>query len=69
VWRISPAGEIELLANLPSGWIPNIKWGRGVGGFSKDIMYVADRDPELRRLFAISVGVPGVTEYYDLVSQ
>jgi hypothetical protein len=67
VWRISPTGEIERLAKVPSGWIPNIKWGRGLGGFSKDIMYVADRDR--RRLFAISVGVPGVTEYYDLVSQ
>jgi sugar lactone lactonase YvrE len=69
VWRISPTGEIERLADLPSGWIPNIKWGRGVGGFSRDVMYVADRNPRLRRLFGIRVGVPGVTEYYDLVSQ
>jgi sugar lactone lactonase YvrE len=67
VWRISPAGEIELLANVPSDWIPNIKWGRGLGGFSKDIMYVADR--KQGRLFGVTVGVPGVTEYYDLVSQ
>jgi sugar lactone lactonase YvrE len=67
VWRISPAGEIELLAHVPSGWIPNIKWGRDVGGFSKEVMYIADRDEG--RLFGVSVGVPGVTEYYDLVSQ
>jgi sugar lactone lactonase YvrE len=66
VWRISPQGEIELLATLPSAWIPNIKWGRNLGGFSSEIMYVADRDQG--RLFAISVGVPGVTEYYDLGS-
>jgi sugar lactone lactonase YvrE len=64
VWRISPAGEIEKLADLPSGWIPNIKWGRGLGGFDKDVMFVADRDEG--RLFGISVGVPGATEYYDI---
>jgi sugar lactone lactonase YvrE len=61
LWRISPAGEMELLANLPSSWIPNIKWGRGLGGFSSDVMYVADRDAQ--RLFGIYVGVPGVTEF------
>jgi sugar lactone lactonase YvrE len=62
LWRITPAGEIELAAFLPSSWIPNIKWGRGVGGFSSDIMYVANRDNS--GLFAVSVGVPGVTEFY-----
>jgi len=62
VWRISPAGEIELLAQLPSGWIPNIKWGRELGGFSKDVMYVADRNGQ--RLFGIYVGVPGATEFF-----
>ena len=61
VWRISPEGELELLTELPSGWIPNIKWGRGLGGFSRDTMYVADRDSG--RLFGVYVGVPGVTEF------
>jgi sugar lactone lactonase YvrE len=61
VWRISPAGELELLTELPSGWIPNIKWGRGLGGFAKDTMYVADRDSG--RLFGVYVGVPGATEF------
>jgi sugar lactone lactonase YvrE len=64
VWRISPTGDIERLADLPSGWIPNIKWGRGMGGFSNEVMYVADRDDG--RLFGISVGLPGVTEFFDL---
>jgi sugar lactone lactonase YvrE len=63
VWRISPAGEIELLAELPSGWIPNVKWGRDLGGFSSQVMYVTDRDEG--RLFALSVGVPGATEFYS----
>lgn len=63
VWRISPEGQIELLAELPSGWIPNIKWGRGLGGFDEDTMYIADRDSG--RLFGLYVGVPGVTEFSD----
>lgn len=67
VWRISPAGELEKLADLPSQWIPNIKWGRGLGGFERDTMFVADRDEG--RLFAVEVGRPGATEYYDLVKQ
>jgi hypothetical protein len=62
LWRITPAGEIELAASLPSSWIPNIKWGRDVGGFSKSVMYVANRDNA--GLFGVSVGVPGATEYY-----
>jgi sugar lactone lactonase YvrE len=66
LWRITPAGEIELAAVLPSFWIPNIKWGRGVGGFSKSVMYVANRDNA--GLFGVEVGVPGVTEFHDLVS-
>lgn len=61
VWRISPEGDLELLTELPSSWIPNIKWGRGLGGFSRDTMYVADR--ESGRLFGVYVGVPGVTEF------
>jgi sugar lactone lactonase YvrE len=64
LWRISPQGEVENLAKLPSAWIPNIKWGRGVGGFERAIMYVADRNGS--RLFGVEVGVPGATEIYDV---
>lgn len=63
VWRISPDGQIERLADLPSAWIPNLKWGRGIGGFSKDVLYVADRQGSY--LFALSVGVPGATEFFE----
>jgi sugar lactone lactonase YvrE len=62
VWRISPAGDVELLVELPSAWIPNVKWGRDLGGFSSQVMYVADRDEG--RLFGVSVGVPGATEFF-----
>jgi sugar lactone lactonase YvrE len=65
VWRISPGGDVELLAQLPSSWVPNIKWGRGLGGFSHDVMYVADRDSG--RLFGLPVGVPGATEFFESI--
>lgn len=63
VWRISPAGEVVRLVDLPSSWVPNIKWGRGLGGFERDRMFVADRDES--RLFSVAVGVPGAREFYE----
>jgi hypothetical protein len=65
VYRISAAGEIEQIADVPSSWIPNIKWGRDAGGFGRNVMYIADRDQQ--SLFAVEVGVPGATEFYDVV--
>ena len=59
LWRISPEGKIEQLAKLNAMWIPNLKWGRGVGLFKRDVLYVADRDEG--RLFAVSVGVPAAS--------
>jgi sugar lactone lactonase YvrE len=59
LWRISPQGKIEQLAKLPAMWIPNLKWGRGLGGFKRDVLFVADRDEG--RLFAVSVGLPGAS--------
>ena len=56
VWRIDPEGQLEQLVRLPSSWIPNVKWGHDVGGFSSTTMYVADLDSG--RLFALPVGVP-----------
>jgi hypothetical protein len=55
---------VSVIANLPSYWIPNIKWGRGVGGWDADVMYVADRDAA--SVFGVNVEVLGVTEFYDL---
>jgi sugar lactone lactonase YvrE len=56
VYRISSDGSnVEEAAELPSTWIPNLHWGRGLGGFEKEILYVSDRDDG--RLFAISAGV------------
>jgi sugar lactone lactonase YvrE len=64
VWRISPSGTMEKLATLSSDWIPNVKWGRGLGGFAIDVMYVADRDKA--SLFAVSVGVAGASSRFGV---
>ncbi len=64
VYRITPGGEVDLLVNLPSFWIPNIKWGRGLGGFERNVMYVADRD--VGSLFGVAVNIEGATEHFDL---
>ena len=58
VWRINPDGTgLGKAATLPSGWIPNMHWGTGIGGWDPEILYVADRDEG--RLFALEIGKPG----------
>lgn len=65
LWRISPDGTIEKLATLPALWIPNMRWGRGLGGFDTNILFVADRDEG--RLFAVPVGVPAASSLFGAV--
>ena len=56
VWRFrEQGGDGEMMAKLNSSWIPNLHWGKGVGGFEEDVLYVSDRDQG--RLFALKVGV------------
>jgi sugar lactone lactonase YvrE len=58
VYRISPDGtQAGEVADLPSFWIPNLRWGVGVGGWDADTLYVSDRAQG--RIFAIDVGIPG----------
>jgi hypothetical protein len=41
VWRIPPDGSsIEQLVQLPSGWIPNMQFGSGHGGWDPYTLYV-----------------------------
>ena len=58
VWRVTPDGlHGDLVVDLPSSWIPNMRWGNDVGGWSSDILYVSDRDQG--RLFALHMGIAG----------
>jgi sugar lactone lactonase YvrE len=59
IWRISPDGQtmipiVEL--GQDTGWIPNMQWGSGVGGWDPMIMYVLDFSQN--RVFEVPVGVP-----------
>lgn len=40
LWRIFPNGVIEKAAKLPSSWIPNLDFGRGIGGWDERTLYV-----------------------------
>lgn len=55
VWRFTPEGEREIVANLPSFWIPNLHWGTGVGGWDPKVLYVMDR--EEGRVFELAVNI------------
>lgn len=58
VWGIDPAGRKRVLvAELPSQWIPNMRWGNDLGGWDDDMLYVSDR--EEGRLFGLHIGIPG----------
>jgi len=49
--------NFEVVAVLPSWYVPNIRFGHGVGGFDIYKLYASDRDAG--RLFEINLGVPG----------
>ncbi|MEZ4322936.1 MAG: SMP-30/gluconolactonase/LRE family protein [Myxococcota bacterium] len=58
VYRITPDGQIvNLVADLPSSWIPNLRWGNGVNGWEETTLYVSDRSQG--RLFALEMGLRG----------
>lgn len=63
IYRLDPSGGLAALAAVVDNfWIPNMHWGTGVGGFEKNILYVADRDDG--GLHALEVGVPGAPEAF-----
>lgn len=50
-----------LVAELPSSWIPNMRWGNGMGGTRRDVLYVSDRDQG--RLFGLEIGLEGKASF------
>ena len=63
LWRLTPDGSVvEVAANLTATWIPNMHFGRGVGGFEEDVLYVMNLDRG--GLFAVDLGLPGKAEPY-----
>jgi sugar lactone lactonase YvrE len=58
VWRIDPEHQAELVVELPSGWIPNLNFGSGVGGWELDRIYVSDMGGD--RVFELQPGTVGI---------
>jgi sugar lactone lactonase YvrE len=57
VYRILADGSaIGVAANLPSTWIPNMRWGNGVNGWNPETLYVSDRTGG--RMFGLQIGLP-----------
>lgn len=65
VYRWSAAGAApELVVDVRSSWIPNLHWGNGVGGWEKNVLYMADR--QRGGVFPLDVGVEGHGEAYEV---
>ena len=71
IWKF-PADEsgadAELVATMPSYWIPNLHWGNGVGGWETDVLYVAERGGygpgSSSRVFELDIVVGGAPEAF-----
>jgi hypothetical protein len=58
IYRITPDGLVrDLVVDFQDSWIPNMRWGHGVGGWETDILYVTAWD----RILALHAGIEGKT--------
>ncbi len=67
VWRIPPDGSaLEQLANFgqDTGWIPNMQFGSGIGGWDAHTLYVLDIGGG--HVFEVDVGVTDKPRGYPL---
>lgn len=58
LWRFDPEGQEELLLDLPvlpGGYCPALAFGRGLGGWDSETLYVSTYD----EVVAVAIGVPG----------
>ncbi len=59
VWRYPAAGGApEVLVERVGGWLSNLQWGSGVGGWDTHVLYAVDRSFTNPGYDAIEVGVP-----------
>ena len=58
VWRWDKDGVgPELVAELPSYWIPNMDFGMGYGGWDETRLWVVDRETDM--IYGIDIGIRG----------
>jgi streptogramin lyase len=65
VWRIPPDGQnpqVVVDLHADTGWIPNLGWGSGYGGWDPLVLYV--RDITSGKMYEVPVGVPGKARKY-----
>lgn len=65
VWRVSKDGtNPEVVVDLggETGWIPNMQWGSGIGGWDPMVLYV--RDISSGKMYEVPVGVPSKPRKY-----
>jgi hypothetical protein len=55
--------EPETVIDFRNFWIPNMHWGLGTGGWSKDSLYIMNRDRG--GLIEVPLGIPGHPEAYQ----
>lgn len=56
IYRITADGTGNgVVADLEEGWIPNLRWGHDLGGWSSSTLYVAAWDS----VYALDMGIPG----------
>jgi hypothetical protein len=58
VYRWGPEGGVaEVVVTLPSGWIPNMDFGSGAGGWDETRLWVNTRDTD--EMYGLDIGLPG----------
>lgn len=66
IYRISPDGQTKTLiidgTTVSGAYLPNMKWGSGIGGWSKTKLYLPDGWN--KGVFEVDVGVPGAPTPY-----
>ena len=63
LWRYDPDGlDLQKVADFPTSWIPNMDFGSGLGGWSRDRLYVNSRGQDT--VWELDLGVPGRPRAY-----
>jgi len=60
LWRYAAGGKgaPEVLLERSGGWLSNLQWGSGVGGWDPLVLYVVDRQAQNPGYDAVEVAVP-----------
>jgi sugar lactone lactonase YvrE len=68
IWRVTPAGDVAVAADLtgaqiPGGaYLPAVNFGSGVGGWSRTRLYAMNWTGMTDGVFEVDIGVPGKAE-------